>query len=261
MANCASYDAVMLADRPPTVAHEQSASLFRVRGGTSQDSYSEQISSEASEDVDNFFEEFLRLVRNVQPFCYIKDLLSSHIQQLNQTYICDGIEYTPLHYAAAANEEEITQYLVDHMSIEPDIRTRNAALTPLQYAAFEGNVAVAEYLLNAGASVNARDAQSFTALHYAVFGGSLRTVELLIVLGADPSARTAKGCNILHISIIHNTIDNVHRLLDLLETHRIAIASMVTQIADLGVRKTPTGLADAIYGKQSSLLLRLTNRP
>lgn len=261
MTNCATYDTAMLSEMSVdkrTVGYKQDSLLFRARGGTSQGSYSEHVSSNAPDRTDDFFEDFVRLVRDVEPFCHIKDLLSRHIRLLNHTYICDGIEYTPLHYAAAANEEELTQYLVDHMSVEPDIRTHNMELTPLQYAALEGHVAVAEYLINAGANSNAKDCQNFTPLHYAVLGGCLRTVELLMVLGADPSARTVRGCNILHISIIHNAIEVINRLIDLLEVRQVNLTCMVNQTADVGYIKTPISLVNSIYGPKSSLALRLT---
>ena len=114
MTNCATYDMTMLSEpsvNKRAVVYKQDLLLFRARGGTSQGSRSEPMSSGTSDHTDNFFEEFVRLVQDVEPFCHIKDLLSSHIRQLSHTYICDGIEYTPLHYAAAANEEELTQYL------------------------------------------------------------------------------------------------------------------------------------------------------
>jgi ankyrin repeat protein len=61
--------------------------------------------------------------------------------------------------------------------------------TPLIWAVDSGHLPEAALLLEAGADVNARDAEtnSNTALSYAVQNGSLAMVQLLLRHGADPT--------------------------------------------------------------------------
>ncbi|MCC5954157.1 MAG: ankyrin repeat domain-containing protein [Acidimicrobiia bacterium] len=58
----------------------------------------------------------------------------------------------------------------------------------MQAAAPRGHVAVVERLVEAGATVNDRDAGGTSPLMAAVESGSRRTVERLLAAGADPDA-------------------------------------------------------------------------
>ena len=65
--------------------------------------------------------------------------------------------------------------------------------TPLHYAASSGDKAIAELLLKAGATVNARDTNGATPLHFAVSNGHQELAELLLAHDADPNARNNAG--------------------------------------------------------------------
>ena len=61
--------------------------------------------------------------------------------------------------------------------------------TPLHRAVNEGQAAVVAMLLEAGASVGARDKVERTPLHYAVSKDSVALVTILLKYGAGPDAK------------------------------------------------------------------------
>ncbi len=67
------------------------------------------------------------------------------------------------------------------------------AQTPLHMAARRGNVAIAQVLLDAGATLEARDKKGETPLRRAVNCGHLDFVSLLLSYGADVNTGDKKG--------------------------------------------------------------------
>lgn len=65
--------------------------------------------------------------------------------------------------------------------------------TPLHYAAFNGNTAVAKYLLDNKANIDAKAPNGATALMLAARGGHIETAKLLIWQVADVNAETDRG--------------------------------------------------------------------
>ncbi|CAE7885276.1 ANKRD28, partial [Symbiodinium microadriaticum] len=62
--------------------------------------------------------------------------------------------------------------------------------TPLAYAAWQGRAEVAQYLLQQGAAVDAKDKDGETPLALAARYGQSRLVDLLVTHGADVRAKT-----------------------------------------------------------------------
>jgi ankyrin repeat protein len=113
---------------------------------------------------------------------------------------------TPLMGAAHNGDEELTRLLlarhVDVNAVSPpsDGTVKHGpvifgSLTALHLAVVDGNLAVVKLLLNAGASVDARDARGLTPLAWAVGTDrpDARIVRMLLDRGASPSAATKEG--------------------------------------------------------------------
>ena len=64
---------------------------------------------------------------------------------------------------------------------------------PLSYAAYNGHLAVADYLITRGAEINAKTANGSTALFFAARFGHLEIVELLLKNKADPTVVNENG--------------------------------------------------------------------
>ncbi len=65
--------------------------------------------------------------------------------------------------------------------------------TPLSHASRRGDYDVVKALLDAGADVNAKDAEGCTPLHWAAREGHEAVVKALITAGADANAKNANG--------------------------------------------------------------------
>lgn len=87
-------------------------------------------------------------------------------------------------------------------------------LTPLQYAAMEGNKAVTELLVQSGADVNIRqDIEGMTALHYAAQLDAPDIAKLLIDHGADVNIKDHYGDTPLHRAVMNRKRDTVDLLI------------------------------------------------
>jgi ankyrin repeat protein len=107
--------------------------------------------------------------------------------------------------------------------------------TPLHIAAFAGNAATAELLINRGADVNSRAESKFrnTPLQTALLSGQYATAKLLLEHGADAWVRQAEGITPMHEAAQSGRED----LVKLLISH----GAEITSRADDG--STPLDLA------------------
>lgn len=69
----------------------------------------------------------------------------------------------PLHIAAEYGHEEVVRFLVGHGGAKVDLPTRRGQ-TALHYSSWKGYHAIVSLLLQAGATVNARNASGRTCL-------------------------------------------------------------------------------------------------
>merc|ERR1711991_1066546 len=97
----------------------------------------------------------------------------------------DASGATPLHAAATApsSSPQLAAFLLAHGAGIDEIDAVGA--TPLMWAACQGNDAMVDVLLDAGASVFATDFEANTVAHYAAMSGHSPT--LSSVLSAGPS--------------------------------------------------------------------------
>ncbi len=86
---------------------------------------------------------------------------------------------------------------------------------PLGLAAFFGHKETADYLIGAGAPVNASSYNPLkvTPLHSAVAGNHLSVAELLMKCGADPNLRQSGGFTPLHAAAQNGNVDLLRMLL------------------------------------------------
>jgi ankyrin repeat protein len=99
---------------------------------------------------------------------------------------------TPLQIAQEAGHDRVAAILADAIQ-----RKRNQALFEAALSNSEPQIEVA---LNAGADINAKDANGWTALHHAVVYADHYVVSFLLQKGADPNARDDNQCTPLHLA-------------------------------------------------------------
>jgi len=84
----------------------------------------------------------------------------------------------------------------------------------MMFAAFNGHAAVAEYLLDAGAEIDAKDSTGRTALMYAASGPFVETVGLFLKRGAEVNVQgTLEGFTPLMTAAAEGLADVVRLLL------------------------------------------------
>jgi ankyrin repeat protein len=110
-----------------------------------------------------------------------------HLESLGatavSTYSYDG--WTPLHLAAFFGQREAAEWLV-RAGADLNAVSRNALRnTPLHAAVAGGHVAVSLMLIEASADVNVRDAGGHTPFHIAAEAGYVPVAKALLARGAD----------------------------------------------------------------------------
>lgn len=115
----------------------------------------------------------------------------SEDQSLLETVSTDG--WTPLHLAAFFGQKATAEALLE---LGADVTARSANgmhNQPLHAAAAGRHTEVCALLLTHGADVNATQQAGYTALHSAAAGGDLDLVRLLLAHEAKAGARSEKG--------------------------------------------------------------------
>jgi hypothetical protein len=116
---------------------------------------------------------------------------------------------TALHVAAAAYERDIADELV---SREADVSARNRrGAEPIHYAADgipgsegsdpDGQYAIVQFLIGAGADPNSEDKSGVAPLHRAVRTRSTAAVRALLLNGADALRKNKSGSTPLHLAV------------------------------------------------------------
>ena len=124
----------------------------------------------------------------------------------------DDNHETPLHLAALEGHFNIVESL---LKLGVDIQRRGDYGTPMDRAAFDGQVAVMAVLLNRGATVVTKSYWGRTPLHEAASRGHIEAVRLLLRRGAEVNAVDEIGNNRtpLHEAMYSGNSDMVKLLL------------------------------------------------
>jgi hypothetical protein len=145
---------------------------------------------------------------------------------------CRYGSYTSLHSAAVKGLVEVVASLLAHGArVNSLAHTKRTALHEIVTLP-KANMAVVRLLLDAGASVRARDEHGAEPIHLAAQTGSAEVVRVLLEAGADPNAKTDHGFAPLHQAAEAGRLDIVMNLLS-------AGAEMEVSVGDL----TPLKLA------------------
>jgi ankyrin repeat protein len=123
----------------------------------------------------------------------------------------DGYGITALHCAAAFNNIDLINFLLDHKA---NIEAQdNECVTPLSYAAMHGHVEAITQLLSRGANINTMDDEETTPLMRAAFNGHKNAINLLINLGADINEEDEDCDTALSLAALKGNREIVIRLL------------------------------------------------
>ena len=124
-----------------------------------------------------------------------------------------------------------------------------ANLTPLQFAALEGDAAAVTSLLAEGSDPNVVDGYGWSHLHLAVPRAGPEVVSTLLEAGADPNAQSVDGLTALHLAARHRTSAIVADLLG-------AGADPNAEAGEEEAARTPLHLA-AAWNDDPSVVLAL----
>jgi uncharacterized protein len=120
----------------------------------------------------------------------VEQLLAQDASALN-SFAADGFQPLPL---AAFFGQRATAELLLQRGGEVNTASRNPqAVNALHAALSSPDPEFARSLIAAGADVNAQQASGVTPLHEAAYNGYVELTRLLLEHGADPSARDAQG--------------------------------------------------------------------
>jgi ankyrin repeat protein len=122
-------------------------------------------------------------------------------------------ERTPLHTASEEGNLELAEWLLESGA---DVNVHDMKQnTPLHLAATRGRLDLVRMLLKHGAEVQARGIHRYTPLFSAAEGGNPDVVHLLLDHGADARIRDKNENNALHIAAFHGHLEVARVLLAL----------------------------------------------
>ncbi|KAI8918900.1 ankyrin repeat-containing domain protein [Entophlyctis helioformis] len=120
---------------------------------------------------------------------------------------------TPLHWAAINNHIAIAKFLIDRGAVV-DAAGGDLNATPLHWASRTGHVQMVTFLHKRGANPNLLDGQGYNALHLAVHAGHLMMIVYLISIGVDVEAPdTLKRTPLMWCAYQGNSIEALEEIL------------------------------------------------
>jgi ankyrin repeat protein/L-ascorbate metabolism protein UlaG (beta-lactamase superfamily) len=112
----------------------------------------------------------------------------------------------------AGNTEKVAKYLQKDPGL---LNSKNPdALTPLNLAAQDGQIEVAQFLLKKGADAELGDNENSGPIHLAAIGGHKGVVDLLLKHGVSIDSRDDNGLTPLHFALSRRQVDMANYLID-----------------------------------------------
>jgi len=108
-----------------------------------------------------------------------------------KSWSADG--FTPLHFAAFFGQPAIARELIRRGADVSAVSMNPMEVTPLHSAAAAHSTEIIRTLVESGAPVNAKQHGGWTALHAAADGGHEEMIKILLQHGADPLSRNDDG--------------------------------------------------------------------
>jgi ankyrin repeat protein len=127
----------------------------------------------------------------------VKELVQADPALVN-SWSADG--FTALHYAAFFNHPSLAEYLLQAGASVNAVSRNNMKVMPLHSAVATGAVEVVRLLIAHGADVNARQQDEFTPLHGAAENGNIEIVQMLLAANASVNSRKEGGITPLGIA-------------------------------------------------------------
>jgi len=103
---------------------------------------------------------------------------------------------------------------------------------PLDLAAQDGNLQLAQLLLNSGADIHREDNVGYTPLRHAVFYGQVEVAKLFLEKGANPNVRDNWDCSILKWCLQGAVAKYILPLIKLLLQYDVEIDSAAYEFAN-----------------------------
>ncbi|QGA20373.1 hypothetical protein EYB26_008075 [Talaromyces marneffei] len=158
-------------------------------------------------------------------------------------------DWTPLHYLAYFDIVCRSKRLLEQ-NTNVNSSDNFLAITPLHCAAYRGNEAMVQLLLENGADINAQTNSGDTALHLATIKGHRKIMKVLLAKGTDTGKTNETGSMILHAAV--GTMDD-EATVPLLVKSNIDVNAVNSVTGD-------TGLHLAVQSKRPRILLYLLNK-
>ncbi|MFI5342971.1 MAG: ankyrin repeat domain-containing protein [Chlamydiales bacterium] len=134
--------------------------------------------------------------------------------QLNLNYFNaqdNDSEATALYFASNKGYSAIAQMLIEAgASID---NADKGGLKPLHRAAWNGHFEITEMLIGAGASIDIADKRGYTPLHGAAFNGHFKIVEMLIAASASIDIADKTGHTPLHETALNGRFEMAEMLI------------------------------------------------
>ncbi|CDW73662.1 dhhc zinc finger domain containing protein [Stylonychia lemnae] len=124
----------------------------------------------------------------------LKKHLEATAAKFELTAVYDRSGYSPLHYAAFKNIDEICTTLCDY------ILKRRPASQPANEQLKEEQIQLNQQALKDWINSPSKGEEGFTCLHFATFHGNMRLIKYLVSLGADIHAKNKQAINMLHVA-------------------------------------------------------------